>query len=44
MSQQTRRTYSPAFKAKVALATIKGAKTLAELAKLFVVQPHQIRA
>lgn len=44
MTRRTRRTHSPAFKAKVALAAIKGHKTLAELAKLFDVHPHQITA
>ena len=43
MTKRTRRTHSP-FKAKVALAAIKGEKTLAELAKLFDVHPHQITA
>ena len=38
MTERTRRTHSPAFKAKVALAAIKGEKTLADLAKLFDVQ------
>lgn len=42
MTKRTRRTHSPAFKAKVALAAIMGEKTLAELAKLFDVYPHQI--
>jgi len=42
MTKRTRRTRSPAFKAKVALAAIKGEKTLAELVKLFDVHPHQI--
>ena len=32
MARQVRRTHNPAFKAKVALAAIKGEKTLAELA------------
>lgn len=42
MAKRTRRTHSPGFKAKVALAAIKGDKTLAELAKLFDVHPHQM--
>ena len=44
MTKRTRRTHSPAFKAKVALSAIKGEKTLAELSKLFDVHPHQITA
>ena len=44
MTKRTRRTHSPAFKAKVVLSAIKGEKTLAELAKLFDVHPHQITA
>jgi transposase-like protein len=44
MTKRTRRTHSPGFKAKVALAAIKGEKTLAELAKLFDVHPAQIVA
>ena len=44
MTKQARRTHSPGFKAKVELAAIKGEKTLAELAKLFDVHPHQITA
>ena len=44
MTKRTRRTHNPGFKAKVALAAIKGEATLAELAKLFDVHPHQITA
>ena len=44
MTKRTRRTHSPGFKAKVALAAIKGEKTLAELAKLHDVHPAQIVA
>jgi transposase len=33
MTRRARRTHAPAFKAKVALAAIKGDKTLAELAQ-----------
>ena len=42
MSRRPRRNHSPAFKAKVALAAVKGEKTLAELAQLYDVHPHQI--
>jgi transposase-like protein len=42
MTKKTRRTHSPALKAKVALAAIKGEKTLAELAQQFDVHPNQI--
>ena len=44
MTRRTRRTHSPAFKAKVALAAIKGEKTLAELAQQYDVHPNQITA
>jgi transposase len=44
MSRRTRRNHSPAFKAKVALAALKGEKTLAELAQLHDVHPTQITA
>ena len=42
MTKRSRRTHSPAFKAKVALAAVKGDKTLAELAQQFDVRPNQI--
>jgi len=42
MTRRARRTHSPAFKAKVALAALKGEKTLAELAQQFDVHPGQI--
>src|SRR4051812_49595257 len=44
MAKRARRTHSPAFKAKVALAAIKGEKTLAELAQQYDVHPNQITA
>ncbi|AHY56358.1 hypothetical protein BJS_08978 [Bradyrhizobium japonicum SEMIA 5079] len=44
MTKKSRRTHSPAFKAKVALAAVKGDKTLAELAQLFDVHPNQTRS
>ena len=40
MTKRTRRNHSPAFKAKVALAAVKGEKTLAELAQQFDVHPN----
>ena len=42
MTKRPRRNHSPAFKAKVAVAAIKGEKTLAELAQQFDVHPNQI--
>ena len=42
MTKRTRRNHSPAFKAQVALATVKSEKTLAELAQQFDVHPNQI--
>jgi transposase-like protein len=44
MTKRIRRNHNPAFKAKVALAAIKGEKTLAELAHLYDVHPNQITA
>ena len=40
--QRPRRNHTPAFKAKVALAAIKGDKTLSDLAQQFDVHPNQI--
>ena len=40
--RRTRRNHAPGFKAKVALAAIKGDKTLAELAEHFDVHSNQI--
>jgi len=42
MSRRPRRNHTPAFKAKVALAAIKGELTLADLAQQFDVHPNQI--
>ena len=42
MKKQTRRKFSPAFKAKVALEAVKNQQTLAELAKKFDVSPVMI--
>ena len=44
MSRRPRRNHTPAFKAKVALAAVKGEETLAELAQQFDVHPNQITA
>lgn len=40
--EKTRRNHTPAFKAKVALAAVKGENTLAELARQFDIHPNQI--
>ena len=40
MTKRTRRNHTSSFKAKVALAAIKGEKTLAELAQQFDVHPN----
>ena len=42
MAKRTRRTHSPLFKSKVALAAMAGDKTLSELAQQFEVHPNQI--
>ena len=44
MTRRPRRNHSPAFKAKVALAAVRGEKTLAELAQQFDVHPNPITA
>ncbi len=44
MTKRARWNRNPAFKAKVALAAIKGEKTLVELARLHDVHPDQITA
>ena len=43
MGRRPRRNHSPAFKAKAAVAAIKGEKTLIELAQEFDVHPNQIK-
>ncbi len=40
--KRSRRNHTPAFKAKVAVAAIKGDQTVAELAKRFDVHPNSI--
>jgi transposase len=40
--KRPRRNHAPGFKAKVALAALKGDKTLPELAQQFDVHPNQI--
>jgi len=42
MSRRSRRNHTPGFKAKVALAAIRGDRTLAQLAEQFDVHPNQI--
>ncbi len=41
--RRKRRNHSPAYKAKVAVAAIKGDRTLAELSEQFDVHPNQIQ-
>ncbi len=42
MTKRTRRNHSPAFKAKVALAAIKGERTIAQLADQFGIHVSQV--
>jgi transposase len=42
MTRRPRRNHTAAFKAKVALAALKGEKTLAEIAQQFDVHPNQV--
>jgi transposase len=42
MKKRARRNHSPAFKAKVALAAIKGDRTLAQISEQFDVHVNQI--
>jgi transposase-like protein len=42
MARRPRRNHGAEFKAKAALAAIRGEKTLSELAEQFDVHPHQI--
>ena len=44
MQRRPRRNHIPAFKAKVALAAVKGDRTLAQLAEHFDVHPNQVTA
>ena len=44
MTRRARRDHTAAFKAKAALAAIKGEKTLSEVAQAFDVHPNQIAA
>ena len=44
MNRRPRRNHTPAFKGKVALAAVKGDRTIAQLAEHFDVHPNQITA
>ena len=43
MTKRKRRNHSPVLKAKVALAAVRGERTLADLAEQFEVHPNQIQ-
>lgn len=42
MTRRPRRNHSPAFKAKVAIAAIKGDRTIVQIAEQFDVHPNQV--
>lgn len=42
MTKRKRRNHSPGYKAKVAMAALRGDKTLAELSQQYDVHPNQI--
>jgi transposase len=42
MKRRTRLNHSAAFKAKVAIAAIKGERTIAEIAEQFDIHPNQV--
>ncbi len=44
MKRRARRNHSAAFKAKVAIAAIKGDRTIAQIAEQFDVHPNQVTA
>ncbi|CDZ38161.1 Hypothetical protein NGAL_HAMBI1146_27330 [Neorhizobium galegae bv. officinalis] len=43
MTRRPRRNHTPAFKAKVALAAIRGEQTLVELSQQFEIRANQIK-
>ena len=43
MTRRKRRTHCPGFKAKVALAAVRGERTMVELAEQYEVHPNQIQ-